>query len=49
MVSAVAMSGRLDVQMDANQVAISKMITIIISGSSRQGGLPRGGWRAENG
>jgi hypothetical protein len=43
------MNGRLDVQMDANQVAIAQMLIIIIRGSSRQGGLPRGGWRAENG
>lgn len=43
------MNGRLYVQMDANQVAIAQILIIIIRGSSRQGGLPRGGWRAENG
>lgn len=43
------MNGRLDVQTGANQVAIAQMTNIIIRGSSRQGGLPRGGWRAENG
>ncbi|EFN4266263.1 hypothetical protein D9F60_02820 [Escherichia coli] len=33
MVSAVAMNGRLDVQMGANQVAFQQMIIIIICGS----------------
>lgn len=49
MVSAVEMNGRLDVQMGANQVVFTQMIIIIICGSSRQGGLPRGGECADNG
>lgn len=49
MVSAVAMNGRLDVQIGANQVAFPQMVIIIICGSSRQGGLPRGGALAGNG
>lgn len=31
------------------QAIVMMVIIVIIYGSSRQGGLPRGGWRAENG
>ncbi|EDZ5378222.1 hypothetical protein GQV48_003333 [Salmonella enterica subsp. enterica serovar Cerro] len=42
-------NGRLDVQMNGFSCKSMQMTIIIICGSSRQGGLPRGGACADNG
>ncbi len=43
------MNERLDVQMDTIEIDLMQVIVIIICGSSRRGGLPRGGALAGNG